>query len=225
MSRFQVISLDMFQTLVDVDKRLPHIWKPLLKDGYSDARSAEFGELMLNIFAARLKEMKEGNQFLLVRELFESSFQELFHTRNIQADSQQAAEILFQEHTLAEFYEETESFLRAALQNHRLCILSDADNAMIPSFYTRYDMMLFTSEQHQSYKNDFKNSLFQKMIAHYNIEPSQAIHIGDSPSDVLGAKRAGIAACWINRNGRTWGHEIQPDYTVQSLDQALEIFS
>lgn len=46
----------------------------------------------------------------------------------------------------------------------------------------------------------------------------EAVLIGDSlSSDVRGAKNAGIASIWLNRNGRTAPPEHRPDYEIHSL--------
>ena len=52
--------------------------------------------------------------------------------------------------------------------------------------------------------------------------PAAAIaHVGDDPEmDVLGAKRAGMFAVWLNRDGRAWPHaEARPDLEVQNLTE------
>lgn len=46
----------------------------------------------------------------------------------------------------------------------------------------------------------------------------EAVLIGDSlSSDIRGAKNAGIASIWLNRNGRTALPEHRPDYEIHSL--------
>jgi putative hydrolase of the HAD superfamily len=94
---------------------------------------------------------------------------------------------------------------------------------MIPHFYESYGAHLLTSERHQSYKNDEKNSMFKELLKYYGVDPKQVLHTGDSASDILGAKREGIVTCWINRNNKTWEHEIKPDYIIESLYEIEEI--
>ncbi|SEN30448.1 HAD-hyrolase-like [Paenibacillus sophorae] len=94
---------------------------------------------------------------------------------------------------------------------------------MIPYFYERYGVHLFTSERHQSYKNDNRNTMFKELLKFYRTNPKQVLHVGDSASDVLGANREGIVTCWINRNKRMWEHEVKPDYIVESLDEIEEM--
>lgn len=117
-------------------------------------------------------------------------------------DCEQAVDNLFAEHRLSEMYDDTEAFLQRICRNYQVCIVSDTDDLMLPEFYRNYPILLFTSETYQSYKNDTHNRMFTEVIAHYDVEPEQIIHIGDSASDILGAARAGIKSCWLNRNGQ-----------------------
>ncbi len=37
------------------------------------------------------------------------------------------------------------------------------------------------------------------------------LHVGDDPElDVVGAARAGMRSCWINRRGEAWPAELPP---------------
>ncbi len=55
-------------------------------------------------------------------------------------------------------------------------------------------------------------------------KPGNTLHIGDHPNyDVFGAKNAGLQAMWIRRNSEVWTEEFEPDYCVESLEQAVEI--
>lgn len=54
--------------------------------------------------------------------------------------------------------------------------------------------------------------------------PAQAIaHIGDDPvMDVLGAKRAGMFAVWLNREGRSWDFDEKPDLEIRHLTELCD---
>jgi putative hydrolase of the HAD superfamily len=49
--------------------------------------------------------------------------------------------------------------------------------------------------------------------------PAHVLHVGDDVElDVLGAARAGLRSCWINRGGLDWPHaDAQPDLHFDSL--------
>ena len=49
--------------------------------------------------------------------------------------------------------------------------------------------------------------------------PAHVLHVGDDiEMDVVGAHRAGLRSCWINRDGRTWPHAaLRPDLEFTDL--------
>ncbi len=54
-----------------------------------------------------------------------------------------------------------------------------------------------------------------------NVDAQQMVHIGDDPvNDVSGAKLAGVAAIWLNREQKQWELEsCQPDAVISSLHE------
>lgn len=225
MAPIQVISLDMFQTLVNVDSRNEQVWKPILGPHYTYHLAEQYSSDLLEHFFVKWVEAKQSGVFCLMSEVYEQSFLELFSRIPLSYDAKEAVRILFQEHALAHFYEETVGFLERISQSYKVCIISDADDAMISGFYEQYGVKLFTSEQHRSYKNDGSNTMFKELLRHYGVGPDQVVHIGDSVSDVFGASREGIRSCWLNRNNRTWQHEVKPDYVITRLDELEELLS
>lgn len=213
----------MFQTLVNVDSRTEQIWRPILQHHFTEQLAEEYAQSLLKVFFTHWQELRKSGQFFLMSEIYERSFIELFNKKMIPFDAGEAVNILFREHTLSEFYDETVDFLESIFKNHKICIVSDADDAMIPYFYESYGVHLFTSERHQSYKNDDKNTMFKELLKFYRINPKHVLHIGDSVSDILGATREGIVTCWINRSNRVWEYDVKPDFVVESLTEIEEI--
>ena len=55
-------------------------------------------------------------------------------------------------------------------------------------------------------------------------EPANTLHIGDHPEyDIGGARDAGLQSMWIRRNNESWVHSFQPDYTIETLHEAVEL--
>lgn len=47
--------------------------------------------------------------------------------------------------------------------------------------------------------------IFHEACRRAGVAPHEALHVGDDPQlDVIGAKRAGLRAAWIERHGRRW---------------------
>jgi len=62
-------------------------------------------------------------------------------------------------------------------------------------------------------------SIFHAACAQLGVEPRAVLHVGDDVElDVVGAHRAGLRTCWINREGLAWPREdIRPDLVFDSL--------
>jgi len=67
-------------------------------------------------------------------------------------------------------------------------------------------------------------SIFHAACERLGVAPGEVLHVGDDiEMDVLGAHRAGLRACWINRAGddgvsRSWPRDdLRPDLEVPSL--------
>ncbi len=62
-------------------------------------------------------------------------------------------------------------------------------------------------------------SIFHAACERLGIAPSEVLHVGDDiEMDVVGAARAGLRTCWINRDGRSWPHDDpRPDLHFDTL--------
>ncbi|TVQ92374.1 MAG: HAD family hydrolase [Chromatiaceae bacterium] len=54
-------------------------------------------------------------------------------------------------------------------------------------------------------------ALFEQAMAWAGVGPAATLHVGDDPRcDIEAARRIGITAVWINRNGRAWPRDLPP---------------
>lgn len=225
MKKFDVISVDMFQTLVNVNSRRECFWNKLLPSAFPKHLTDKYwDEATVLIFGNYDKLFSRDGEFINSRTIMEISFRELFQQAGLDFQPEEAAQFLTEEHGLSSPYEDTESFLQQVGKHYPICVVSDADDDMIRPLVDLYEFdKVFTSEQYQSYKGSPDGRFFQAVIGHYGVEPEKILHIGDSKHDVLGAKRAGLKACWLNRKGRKWDHEPLPTYTVASLREIIPL--
>ena len=57
-----------------------------------------------------------------------------------------------------------------------------------------------------------------------NSQPGETLHIGDHPeSDIDGAKNAGLRTMWMRRNCEKWEKDYEPDFTVTSMADVVDI--
>ncbi len=226
MSNFAVASIDLFQTLVDVSSRRRAIWQEFLQGSYSEQLADEYWVLGSKSLVNHFHRLtSQSNSFLTLKSIFEVVFADLFSIIGLDFNPKEAAQILAAQHRLAPPYQDTQGFLDAAGDDYPLCLVTDTDDDMLPpSLLNLYKFdNIFTSEQMHSYKNDPERRLFSAVVRHYEVAPEKILHIGDSIADVLGASRVGMKTCWLNRNGRSWQYDVQPDYTVKTLSEAVSI--
>ena len=61
--------------------------------------------------------------------------------------------------------------------------------------------------------------IFHAACARLQLAPRQVLHVGDDVEmDVAGAAGAGLATCWLNRDGRPWPRtDLRPDLEFDTL--------
>lgn len=71
-----------------------------------------------------------------------------------------------------------------------------------------------------------KDIIFRRALELLNIEPEDALFVGDNfNADVGGAKAVGIRTVWLNKNHASQEAGPTPDYTIEKLPQLNEILS
>jgi putative hydrolase of the HAD superfamily len=225
MSELTVVSIDMFQTLVNVNSRCHHIWKRILGENYSVHLGQEYWRLATElIFRNYDKLFSQNKGFVNSKAILEISFAEFFKKVGLKFDPGQAARILVEEHGLSTPYGDTAPFLNFVGEKYPICLVSDADDDMILPLISLFKFdKIFTSERMRAYKNSPGGEMFRAVVRHYGVTPEKILHIGDSIYDILGARRVGIKTCWLNRKEKNWSCNVEPDYTVKSLLEAASL--
>lgn len=224
-NKIKLVCVDMFQTLVDVNKRKMIVGERMLKALYTESLAVECWEeatlLVMKHFGSH--QTIEGD-FRRVKHGFEECYKSLWEVRKYDIDPVESAHILASEHALAPLFEDTHDFMSNIGEKYPICLVSDADEDMILPLLTQFKFdHILVSETNQCYKADSK--LFNKVLEHYLLEPQEILHIGDGYSDIAGAKKIGIVSCWLNREKREWSHEIKPDYVVHNLREVIELLT
>jgi FMN hydrolase / 5-amino-6-(5-phospho-D-ribitylamino)uracil phosphatase len=68
-------------------------------------------------------------------------------------------------------------------------------------------------------------AIFHKVIEGTDLQPHDVVYVGDDPQlDVEGARKAGMHAIWIDRQGVEWPVELQPaSHAVKSLAELVRL--
>lgn len=220
-----VICIDMFQTLVDVNTRIPFIWQRILQDKYSD----ELARICANQVSLKIiKQLHEAgctsSKFYNLRFLFTPCFKEIALETGLKFNPDAAVDIFLSEHGNSALYDDSLQFFELTDGRVPICLVSDADNIMIQPLLSKFRFdSVFISEDIGSYKNDNGSKMFSKVLDHYQVKPDKVLHVGDSSSDIIGANKVGIKSCWINRHHLEWKHNDKPDYIVNSLVEVTDL--
>lgn len=220
-----LISVDMFQTLVDVNTIREKAWQIFLGERYS-VDTAQKGwdftaQRILGFFSG---EAVENDGFETVKSVFARVHAKAFQQFDIDFDHRKAASILARLHNDALPYPDTESFLDFIAGRYTVVISSDADRDMVSGLpYLKRSDSIFISEALGCYKMDRRNRFYLSVLNRCRVEPDRILHIGDSVADVVNPKRLGMKTCWINRTGSSWNHATEPDYIFPDLKSLMQV--
>jgi len=215
----------MFQTLVDVTKRETQIWKRILGDKYTEELHHKCVRYTSNnIIHTFHEESSREDVFRNMHDIFLEGFTKLNHDLHLSIDPKHAVDVFLDEHSKAEPYQETEEFLKTIKDEIKICITSDADLVMVEPLLKKYDIKdFFVSETSNSYKKNLSGLIFKDILSHFDVKPSEVLHVGDSSSDIVGANNMAIDVCLINRTGESYHFSGKPDYEINSLNEIIEI--
>ncbi len=145
----------------------------------------------------------------------------LLHALNECGDGEQHAEAAFESFHVArnqvDFYPDVMPALARLSARLPLAALTNG-NADLGRIGIQGHFQVFVSaREHGHAKPD--TPIFMATCARLGLAPSQVLHIGDDPLlDVVGARRAGMPSCWINRKKERWPVDLpRPDLEFATL--------
>ena len=232
MSRFRAVVFDCYQTLVSLptdgrERAFDDLAQRLglsLPPGELHRRWRQMGrELGPNDPRPRRPPL-DGPvaSFRSFGDLWLERFGEFFRRLNIDAEPSVGVDAYVRAHTVAVPFPDVRPALEALRGHYRLAVLSDADTsfleASVASTGVSFDVVL-SSEEVGAYKPHV--SIFREMSRRLEVGPSGIVYVGDGLwSDVAGAKNAGMAAVWLNRESRARAEEdAAPDWEIASLEE------
>jgi len=224
MKKYKVISIDLFQTLVNIAEREETIWKRILKEKWNHELQDKYVRSVTKTIVNNFHEVASvSSDFKVLKEIFRDSFNQLLDN-DLGITSEEATDIFLDEHNEAPWYDDSLSFIEKIKSDYKVCLLSDADYVMVERLIPDgvFDHVIL-SEAVGSYKRNDNGLMFKQVLSLYGCKPNEVLHIGDSSSDVLGAYKQGIDTCWINRHNYPKRFNIEATYSVTSLNDMLDI--
>ncbi|MDO9490902.1 HAD family hydrolase [Acetobacterium sp.] len=221
---YRIISFDIFQTLVDVNERIPEIWRGILKDSYTDEKAMQGAKAILSTLPNVYEKAVQSEQFKTMAEVYQECARKAMEKLNFKTSPQEVAYNLMYQHAKAPFYHDVLDCIAKLRQKYQIILSSDSNHLMVDDLICKitYDKA-FISDDLKSYKGDKRGKFFRTVLSQLDTDPKEIIHIGDSSADVLGAHRAGITSCWINRDNRKWNNPIKPDFIIQNFNDLADI--
>ncbi len=108
-----------------------------------------------------------------------------------------------------ELYPDVRPALDALRRRYRLFALSNGNADLVRCGLDGYFEGHVTARAAGAAKPDAR--MFAMLLASAGVAAAEALHVGDDPlADVVGARRAGIRAVWLNRDAREWPSDHAP---------------
>jgi 2-haloalkanoic acid dehalogenase type II len=219
MHAIELVSVDLFDTLVDLSTGRHTLWQTFLGETSTPARIEHAWTLTTQVLFTALDQLNATATYQSLHAMLQACYTEVFARLQVPFDPEEAAQVATSYHAQRPWFPEAVPWLESMQRRYRLCVASDADEAMVGAHVRQYPFdRCFTSERLRVYKGDAQNRFFGAIVRHYALAPGQMLHVGDSPGEIVAAQRVGLQTCWVNRQGRAWPYEQPPVYEVASLE-------
>jgi len=224
MHAIQLVSVDLFDTLVDVSTGRHTLWQTFLGETSTPARVEQAWALTNQVLFTALDHLNTTATYQSLHALLQACYTEVFARLQVAYDPGEAARVAIRYHAQRPWFPDAVPCLEGVRRRYRLCVASDADEAMLGEHVRQYPFdMCFTSERLRVYKGDTQHRFFGAIVRHYATAPGRMLHVGDSPGEIVAAQRVGLQTCWVNRRGHSWPHEHLPTYEVASLEALVSL--
>lgn len=109
-------------------------------------------------------------------------------------------------------------------RGHPIAVLSNGDEAMLRSLLEgrlAFDHV-FAADQAGVYKPD--PAIYRLPLGALGLRADEVLHVAGSATDTMGAKAAGLACAWSNRDGdRLLDPALRPDFEMRDLRGLLDV--
>ena len=217
----QLLSFDVFGTLVDVREGSYDAFRSILRD--SGAGAVDVRHFWEYWEARNIAHYWEP--YRPYKEICETSLAEAFAHFGI-AGRPALIERYFAAFPRFALYPDVAPTLARLEQRHRLAIVSNIDDDLLAATPLGRDFALVcTAERARGYKPD--GALFRYLIAKSGVALDEILHAGQSQyTDLVGGKPLGLRIAWINRRGVALDPKVPaPDmiyYDIAALVPLIE---
>jgi len=156
-----------------------------------------------------------AHDFSQLRKLSLVRAMELAGDDPLHADA--AFEAFYDERNRVEFYDDTLDALARLAARVPLAAISNGNADLARVGIGAHFAFQLGAREHGMPKPD--PGIFHAACGRFPLAPHEVLHVGDDiEMDVVGAHRAGLRSCWINRVGAQWPHaDVRPDLEFTTL--------
>ena len=215
----QLLSFDVFGTLIDVRDSSYPAFKSILRDA---------GGLHVDV-KAFWEHWEERNiahywePYRRYRDICEQSLAETFAHYRLTGDSRMVNRY-FDSFSTLRLYPDVAPTLERLASRYRLALVSNIDDDLLAMTPLRREFdLVCTAERARGYKPD--GTLFRYLMANAGCPPEEIFHSGQSQStDLVGAKPLGLMVAWINRRSvALYGSVPRPDFVLSDIASLLAL--
>jgi putative hydrolase of the HAD superfamily len=125
--------------------------------------------------------------------------------------------IFFTERNRVDFYPDAPEALRRIAARVPVAAVSNGNADLAAVGIDAHFRFQLGAREHGAAKPSA--SIFLAACERLGVSPHEVLHVGDDiEMDVVGAARAGLRTCWLDREAATWPHlDVQPDLHFTSL--------
>jgi putative hydrolase of the HAD superfamily len=172
----------------------------------------------------RMRQLREAIAEQHPQYVHDFSHQRLLSLRHALADSgdeahhaEPAYEAFFASRNQVDFYPDALAALQRLSARLPLAALTNGNADLVRIGIREHFRVFVSAREHGHAKPD--TPIFHATCERLGLAPAQVLHIGDDPlMDVVGARRAGMASCWINRRRERWPADLpRPDLEFATL--------
>jgi 2-haloalkanoic acid dehalogenase type II len=189
-----------------------------------EADAADLWKRFLKASDVMRSEHHEDPVYKRYDQAWADQFEMVFADLGLAGDAWKASRLFKQQLAEADAFDDVQPVLGALREHYAVALLSNADDDFLHEVLERNGLhfeTIITSEAAGAIKPNA--AIFNYLADRLGMDNGQVLYAGDNPiPDVLGPKRAGMAAAWVNREGYRKPRNIPfPDLRVKSLTELV----
>lgn len=220
-SRYTLITFDVYTALFDIETSLTPLVRDTLKiEALSFVRAWRSKQLEYALISNSLGATRIPFEALTRRSLDDTLFRHMLNPSEVIR-----TELVHAWHHLHPWTEAAGVVQSLHERGYTLGLLSNSDHALLDELSKTFPPVfehIFSSEEAGYYKPH--PSIYALPFQRLGIPATSLLHVAGSPTDVLGAKSAGLQCVWSNRLGQPYldiNHKA--DYELKDLSGLLDI--